>query len=377
MLKNNIIASLSTIMLSCATLVSIPSLAAPEVVKSSSPWPINVPQISDKFDWLLLKTGELLGGDLVSMYDHKVEFDSDEVGVISIDMKDIAQIRTRTIMSIRQDNDEIHEGQLIVNKDSFSFVENPEVSYPRSTLLAIATSEKSGESLWSGEISLGADFKKGNSASFDYTGKLSLRRLSSSHRVLIDYLGVFSEVEDQSTNDNIKTEENHRLTAYIDWFYKHNIFFRLPSFEYYTDEFKNIDHQIDIGVAAGYVILDDPLQRWDVFAGPSGQYTKFVEAEEDEATDETSPLFLIGTSYERDITDNIEFEFDYNVKFTREESGSIIQHLESSIEIELINDFDIELSIVWDRTEDPIPDENGFQADQTDLLFTVGLEYSF
>jgi hypothetical protein len=70
-------------------------------------WPMNIPKIPVKFDWVLLKKGELLGGELFAMYQDRVEFDSDEVGVVSIKMKDILQIRTKTVMSVRFVNNRV------------------------------------------------------------------------------------------------------------------------------------------------------------------------------------------------------------------------------------------------------------------------------
>ncbi|OUS31162.1 hypothetical protein A9Q98_03345 [Thalassotalea sp. 42_200_T64] len=345
--------------------------------KTAPAWPIKVPLIPTKFDWLLLKNGELLAGDLISMYQDEVEFDSDEIGIVTIKLKDIAQIRSKDIMSIRLDNDEVHQGQLLITEDRISFIDKPGVSFPRSTLLTIAASEKSGESLWDGNISFGMNFKSGNSERFDYTAQAHASRLTASSRITLNYTGIFAEVEDPDSGDTVKTEESHRLIASYDWYYSRNIFFRLPSFEYYTNEFTNIEHQLTLGVAAGYKIYDEPDSKWDVFAGPSVQYTKFDQVQNDEKDDDTSPVLVVGTDYERDITDDIEYFFSYNVKFVSTESGSIIHHVETGIEIEVVNDFDIELTAIIDSVEDPIPDENGELPEATDVLFIVGLKYSF
>ena len=351
---------------------------AAEEAKSATPeWPISVPAVPTKFDWMLLKNGELLGGDVISMYQDKVEFDSDELGIVTVKMKDIAQIRTKDIVSIRLDNDDIVEGQLMVTEDQVTFIDNPTVSIPRSQLLSVAPSEKSGESLWDGNISIGFNFKSGNSERFDYTAQANARRLTSTSRTLLAYTGIFAEVEDPDTDEKVKTDENHRVTASYDWFYSRKVFFRLPTFEYYTNEFTNIEHQVTLGVAAGYKIYDEPDSKWDVYAGPSVQYTTFDQVAVGEKEDDTTPVLAMGTHYERDITDDIEYIFDYNVKFVSEESGSVIHHIETGLDIEVTKDFDIELKAILDRVDDPIPDEDGVLPEKDDVLFIVGLEYSF
>ena len=93
-----------------ATMISFNALAADSKVGS---WPMEVPEIPTKFDWLLTKKGELFAGELISMYQEKVEFDSEEVGIITIDLEDVRQIRTRHVMSIRQENNDIID--LLIN----------------------------------------------------------------------------------------------------------------------------------------------------------------------------------------------------------------------------------------------------------------------
>ncbi|WP_052073267.1 DUF481 domain-containing protein [Thalassotalea sp. ND16A] len=340
-------------------------------------WPVNVPAVPTKFDWLLLKNGELLAGDLISMYQDKVEFDSDEFGIVTIKMKKIAQIRSRSIMSIRLDNDEVHEGQLLITEDSVSFINKPKVNIPRNTLLTIAASAKSGESLWDGSISFGMNFKSGNSERFDYTAQAHASRLTATSRMTFNYTGIFAEVEDPDSGDTVKTEENHRFNGAYDWYYSRDFFFRLPSVEYYTNEFTNIEHQLTTGVAAGYKIYDLADSKWDVFVGPSVQYTKFDQVSNGEKEDDSSPVLVVGTDYERDITDDIEYFFSYNAKFVSTDSGSIIHHLETGVEVEVINDFDIELTAIIDSVEDPIPNEDGVLPEATDVLFIVSLKYSF
>lgn len=351
-----------------------PKFQQPEAIPE---WPIKMSAVPQKFDWILLINGELLGGDVISMHQDSLEFDSDELGTISIDMKDILQVRTRTIMSIRLDDNSVDEGQLFISEDKVNFIDKPGIYYPRNKLLAIAPSALSGESLWNGGVSVGLNFKSGNSERFDYTVQVNAERLTSRDRVLMQYTGIFSETEDPDTGDTNKTEDNHRFLGSYDWFYSRSIFFRMPTFEYYTDEFKNIAHQINLGVAAGYIVYDNADSKWDVFVGPSVQYTEFEQETEDGEKDDTSPGILLGTTYDRDITDAIEFYLQYSAKIVSEESGSVIQHIETGLDIEVFNDFDIKITAIIDRVEEPIPDGDGEDPDKNDALLIIGLEYSF
>ena len=47
----------------------------------------------DGFDWIELTNGEWLKGEIISMYDRELEFDSDELGDLTFDFDDIKEIR--------------------------------------------------------------------------------------------------------------------------------------------------------------------------------------------------------------------------------------------------------------------------------------------
>ena len=340
-------------------------------------WQVPVPHIPKDYDWLLLKNGELLKGEVQTMYQESMSFDSDEVGVINIDMEDIAQLRGKQIMSIRFENDNVVEGRMILSNNTISFVEHPELNFPRDTILGIAPSEASGESLWSGEVSLGINYKDGNTEKFDYSSQLKLRRLTAEDRIYINFIANYSKTKDAETKENIKTIENRRLTLSYDWFYSRRVFFRLPGFEYYADEFKNIEHQVTLGAAIGYALYDRADFTWDLHTGPSALYTQYVDVEDGEDDHHISPVIEFGSRLNKDITPDIEFFFDYTVKFVDEQSGKALHHLESGFDIELISDFDLNLKVIVDRIEEPTPDEDGVYPEKDDTIMVVGISYSF
>ncbi|GAM57618.1 hypothetical protein JCM19231_4779 [Vibrio ishigakensis] len=331
----------------------------------------------EKFDWLLVKKGELLGGDIIAMYDDKVEFDSDEVGIHKIKMKDIKELRTKDIMQLRFLDGSIIEGHIIITEDSVYTMENPDQTFPREELLSITPSEKSGESLWAGEISAGLNFKSGNTESFDYYFDAEVRYLRSTGRFISTYRGVFEKVRDKTTDTVVTTEDNHRFTAKYDYYYSKKLFLTLPSYDLVVDTFRNIRYQTSLGVAAGYEVIDIKGMDLEVYAGPSVQATHFetVEPGEDEVV--YSPVLAFGFDFEVDLTSDIEYFLVYDAKLVNEESGLYIQRTETGFEIELIDDFDLEITAVIDNTLEPVADENGIKPEATDILFTIGIEYEF
>ncbi|GEA59026.1 DUF481 domain-containing protein [Vibrio comitans] len=368
----------------CAIALSSTCLAESELDSSDQKpeltapaWFIEVPSVPTKFDWLLVHKGELLGGDIIAMYDERVEFDSDEVGVHKVKMKDIKELRTKDVMQLRFLDGTIIEGHIVIDEQNVYLMELPSVTYPRENILSISPSEKSGESLWIGEISAGLNFKSGNTESFDYYISGDLRYLISSGRFNVTYRGVYEEVREEITGSSVTTEDNHRVTAKYDYYYSKKLYFTLPSYDLILDEFRNIDHQTSLGVALGYEVIDIKGMDLNVYAGPSVQYTQFVNVEAGEEDQVVSPVLAFGLDFEYDITSDLEFFLIYDAKVVNDASGKFIQRIETGFDIELIDDFDLELITVIDNTIEPIADEDGNQPEATDIVFTVGIEYEF
>ena len=59
-------------------------------------WSPPTPVFSQQFDWLQLRSGEWLRGDIISMYEDELEFDSDEFNTIFFDWQYVAELRSRS-----------------------------------------------------------------------------------------------------------------------------------------------------------------------------------------------------------------------------------------------------------------------------------------
>ncbi|WP_394175534.1 DUF481 domain-containing protein [Thalassotalea litorea] len=340
-------------------------------------WPINRPTMPIRFDWILLENGELLGGDLLSMYRDKVRFDSDELGLVEIDFEDIRQIRCNDIVSIRLENNQIYEGQMLLDRSKVTFFNKPHLSFPRSQLLSISPSKQSEDNIWSGSVSAGVNFKDGNSQRFDYTIQTEILRLTPLDRIQLNYLGIFARSEDLESGQQVLTEENHRINFSYDWFYTRKVFFRLPDLELFSDHFKNINYQATIALAAGLTLLDDDDFYWRIYAGPNLQYTRFVEVEAGISSHNTSAGLLAGTDYSYDYTQDVTLILTYVGKTASKEAGSLIHHIEAGFDVEVIDDLEIEVKSIIDYVADPSPNELGELPKKTDFLLILGLKYSF
>lgn len=341
-------------------------------------WVTPRPVFKQQVDWLKTTSGEWIQGDIIAMYDERLEFDSDEFNLQTIKWKDIAELRSKASQSIRLLDGTIAEGRLVYIKGGdFMLINGDRVRYyPVKELVALASSSKNSNDYWNGDVSFGANFSRGNVNQISYTVTAMLQRRTSSSRFKSDYLEHFSSNIDSEDVEN-KIAQNRRLTSVFDWFFSQKMFFRATEFEYYSDPFQNINYRMNYGVGLGYQFVDTKKVAFSMTLGPSYQLTVFDEVKAGEDEKETSAAVAVGSEFELEVTKDIDFEVDYQVRFVNERSGSMIHHLRTAFEIEIVDDLDLDLSLYIDRTRTPQENVHGKRPEQNDLQFVVSLGYDF
>jgi hypothetical protein len=344
---------------------------------ADSAWDKFAPPPDDKFDWIQLTSGEWLKGELKVLYDYQVEFDSDKLDLLILDLEDVKQIRTHIPKSVSIEDLELSEDPIIV-EGVVTLIDNKIImtagdktrEFERNQIISIAQVERKKErDLWSGSIFLGANVRGGNTDTIDFNLKANAKRLTALSRLGFDYFGNFSEAED------IETANNHRLSGYRDIFLSKRFFWRQLVGEYYRDRLKNIDSQFSLATALGYHFIYTSKTKWEISGGLGGRYTKFVSVEPGESIDNTSPALGVGTMYETELTKWMDFLVDYSFQIVNEESGRYTHHFITTLSSDLIDNFDTEISFVWDRIRNPQKDSGGNLPDQNDYQFIFGLSY--
>jgi hypothetical protein len=342
--------------------------------KDITKWDNFVPPHDEKYDWIQLKSGEWLKGTLNVLYNFSLEFDSDKLGLLTLDWDDIKQIRGAGLQHIRiQPTDGesmpytvIGILTIIDNKVTVT-VGNEIQEFDRKQILAITE----GTKLWKGKISLGANIRSGNTNIADATGSVNVMRRTAESRFVVDYMGNYSEAE------NVQTSNNHRINSYYDIFFTANSFWRTISAEYYRDAFINIDYQVTAGTLFGYYFIRTTKTEWEVYSGIGALYKRFVSVEPGKDIEIASPFVGLGTKYDTKLRSWLDYLFDFSFKIVDKNSGTYIQHLVTTLESDLIRDLKLDITFVWDRIEDPQPAADSTVPKKDDFQLIVGVTYEF
>ena len=335
----------------------------------------------ESYDWIQLTSGEWLMGDLRVMYDKSLEFNSEKLDFQTFDWEDVQQVICYEPKSIQIEDPNakyyrlvgLHSQiQIIVGilrvKGNKVFLETDEgtLEFERSSLVSIAPGGVGEWDNWAIKLTLSINLTGGNTENEDYSASLNLKRRSSINRFYFDYRGIYSEAS------NIATSNNHRANSYFDIFSRW-FFFRPVFVEYYRDLFANIAHRGTIGAGIGYTIFDTGKTDFHITPGLAYINTVYdsVEAGDDKTV--STPALVVSANLDAEVTDKIDFIALYSFNVVNEESGTYTHHAEASLEFEITGYLDVDLSIIWDRIQDPAPDENGIVPEQDDFYFLCGL----
>jgi len=351
---------------------------AEAVAVTPEQWDDFQPPRDEKYDWLQLESGEWVKGELISLYNFIVEFDSDELDLLKIDWEDVRQIRSAGLLSLRvETSGDGHNvftivGVLQLKDDSAVVLIDQQVkTLERDQIVSIAKGTGKESDLWVGKISFGANVKSGNTDTVDTNLVLGAKRRTSKSRFSIDYVGNFSRTQ------SIETSNNHRLNSHFDKFYNSKFFWRTYSAEYYRDTFKNIDQQFSLSSSFGYHLIRTSKTEWEISGGLGALYTRFESVEAGNDIDNTSPFLELGTLVDTTLTNWMDFLLDYKFQLVDEDSGSYTHHFVTTLSSDITNDLELDISLVWDRIAKPQPAADGTVPDKDDSQLIVGLSYEF
>jgi hypothetical protein len=349
-----------------------------EVSETVDPWRQFFPPADAKFDWIRLTSGEWLKGELKSLYNFKVEFESDELDTLTFDWDDVSVIRSAGPEAVRYVDLEdspvplVTRGQLTLINDTATIGSGTDaITIRRNQIISIAKGTQKERDLWSGKITIGANVRSGNTEVSDSSIYFVTQRRRAISRFYADYRANFSSTL------GVETQNNHRVNSYFDQFKTRRWFWRVVFAEYFRDRFQNVENQFTAGTGAGYDIIRNSKTEWEISGGIGALYRESASVEEGQDTANTSPSLSFGTLYDTELTKRLDFYFKYTGRLVDEANGQYIHNLVTTLSSDIVGELDLDLTWVWDRTQKPAQAADGSTPDQDDYRFTVGISYEF
>lgn len=325
----------------------------------------------DGFDWIQLKSGEWLKGRIKAMQERKLEFDSEELNLLTFDWKDIRQVRSPHANDLLFGNKEEASGPLSITPEQVTVGGAEPRTFPRSELQSITPGGSKEVNFWSGKLSLGLTVHAGNTKSVDYNAQISLQRRTPETRFKFDYIG------NVASEDGAEKANNNRVNAEYDYWLSRRLYLILPQGEYFRDPFQNVAQRITLGGGVGYDLIDRPGLEWNISVAPAYQETWFGSVQAGEAEHRGLAALTFGSKLDWEITRRIDLTLEYRGQYTKKEVGETLHHSVSTLSVELTKRLDLDVSLVWDRIQNPKEDGNGTTPKQDDFRLVLGVGIRF
>ena len=330
------------------------------------------PPMPEKFDWVQTTSGEWIKGELIEMYNDKLVFDSDEFDEVSIDWGDVQQVRTVGTMQIGFTHNRTAVGKLLINGDTVRVLGGEgEQQFKRSEVITIAAGAPKEINYWSAKAMVGLNVSRGNTNVAESTVDVRFVRRTVRTRGNLDYLARYNETE----GDEIAN--NHRLSLGWDMYISDRLYVSPIFFEWFKDPFQNINHRETYSAGVGYELVNNKKVEWDVNGGPGYQRTTYDSVELGTENPESTPVLLAGTVLDVELTKWMDLFYEYRLQFVDQEAGQYNHHMLTSFETEITKLLDFDVTLVWDRIQEPRENEDGITPLQDDFRLTVGLTFDW
>ena len=335
-------------------------------------WRPPPPTGEEGFDWIELKSGEWLKGKVKSMQDEKLEFDSEELNLLTFNWKDIRTVRSARLVSVRLEKMKPVEGSMLVTTNKVQIVAPDSTNtFPRANLLAIAPTGDREVDKWTGKLSAGFSFQSGNTRKTDVNAFASAQRRTPDTRLNLQYSVNYGEVKGD------EVEQNHRFSGQFDYFLSRRLFVRVPDIEYFRDPFQNLEHRLTLGAGVGYDLVKTSRTEWNVTVSPSWQRNWYASVPSSGSAVADSVAGVFDTHFDTELTQRVDLIAEYRGVLSRKETGNDTHYARTTLEFEIHKRLTLDITFEWERISSPQAQSGGGTPTPDDfrLITAIGLDF--
>jgi putative salt-induced outer membrane protein YdiY len=324
--------------------------------------------LSGDYDWVQLKSGEWLKGEIKELQDDSFTFDSDILDDLEIDWDDVEQLHSQETNTLGLADGGTAMGSIVIDSSTVT-VSNQAGSkeIKRSELRSIIPGGRQEMDFWTVKANAGGSFRSGNVEQSDFTVGLSVQRRTPATRLRFNYDGT------QSNVSGTETANSARVTTSFDYYMTPRLFLQIPSIEYTRDRFQNIEHRITPGLGLGYDVIDRGPVEWDLSTGLGYQYTEFFSVSPGEPTTEETAALFLGTVVDWEATDYLDVLYSHSITMPVPDNENFISNANLGLSIELTGRLDLDFNFIWDYVNNPTANSTGLLPEKSDFRSTISL----
>ena len=336
-------------------------------------WAASAPQPGEgKLDWIRLRSGEWLAGELKFLRNESLEFDSDKLDLLQFKWEDVIELRCSRTLTFVFTEKRVAIGPASI-RDSVVRVREgaQEREFRLHELVSIIAGQGRERDLWSGKLSLGFVGRSGNTNQVDINTLGSVRREGTASRVDLRYVSNYGMVE------SVRSVDNQLGTVRYDLFLSPRLFVTPASVELSADEFQNIALRTMAFAGMGVFFVKRGDLEWFVQLGAGYLSTRYrsVTPGEDLTDVGASLVPLTAVEWEpvKDLKLNVKYQGNMNIP----DLEKFFHQFYSLLSIKNLKVVDFDMSLTWDHAAQPKRRDDGTLPLKDDVRTTVGIGIDF
>ncbi len=326
-------------------------------------------EFGDSFDWVQLVSGEWIKGNIARMRNDKMEFDSDKLDMLHLDLADVSLVHSPQVNTYVFDDRASATGPAVITAEQV-IVQTDEgtKTFPRSELESIVEGEKERD-WWSMKLRFGLTLNRGNTNQLTYDIKFNTRREDRLTLLDLNYNATFGKT-------NGVQNVNRQLGEFLFNVFLGSRWWVTPAFgQFFNDRFQNIKFRATPAAGAGVHIFDKPKVKWDFMTGIGYQYLNALAPAAGTKNPQNDAFIPLYTYWDFDITGDIDFTVSWLTNLVVTTIGNTNHTGKADLSVELTSVIDLDLAFLYLRTEQPVqPADPALPAiEKNDYQLVVGI----
>ena len=323
----------------------------------------------DEKDWVRLASGEWLRGNIERMRDGSMEFNSDEIKLITYDWKKVKELHSPRANTYNFTDGTDLVGPAMINEE-FVVVQTVDgmVTRPRVELQAIIEHMRRERNYWSTVLRLGLTANAGNTENLTFNAFWQLVREDTLTRAAITYDGTFG------TASRAEVANRHLAGGDLDIFVHPIIYVKALTGQLLYDKFQNIRLRATPATGVGFHLITTYVVNWDLEFAPLGyQYLSLIDPATAVENPQNDAYMMFRMFADIDFTDDIQLLLDWrtNLVYTTIGNTNHVGSLDFTVRVTTL--LHLNTSFLYLRTEQPFPRSDGTIPKQNDYQIVFGI----
>jgi hypothetical protein len=326
-------------------------------------------EFGDEKDWVQLASGEWLRGNIERMRDGSMEFNSDEIKLITYDWKKVRELHSPRANTYNFTDGTDLVGPAMINEE-FVAVQTVDgmVTRPRVELQAIIEHMRRERNYWSTVLRLGLTANAGNTENLTFNAFWQLVREDTLTRAAITYDGTFG------TASRAEVANRHLAGGDLDIFVHPIIYVKALTGQLLYDKFQNVRLRATPATGVGFHLITTYVVNWDLEFAPLGyQYLSLIDPAAAVENPQNDAYMMFRMFADIDFTDDIQLllEWRTNLVYTTIGNTNHVGSLDFTVRVTTL--LHLNTSFLYLRTEQPFPRSDGTIPKQNDYQIVFGI----